>query len=218
MPARTTENKKNPQPQFCNATNTRSRSMLDAIATGRTHPLSNYTPVCHTCGLPLCFINLPYYLCPHPPCRTPLLSSVPDPFRVQIQPLIARIEKQIMDQLDKEESDRIHAAEELRMREGDFPTLKGSPSSTPSPLPGGQSPGNRHGDGSLPGRPQNKGYAVMSLTSGKGGKKSQVTVASYRPGNISKSSSSSSLKKDPDEDDVVRIPCPPALVEPISAL
>jgi hypothetical protein len=168
------------------------------LATGRIHALSAYTPVCHTCGLPLCSINLPYHPCPHPPCRTSLLSSTPDPFRVQIQPLIARIENEIRDQLNKEENERILAAEELRVREGAFPMLrKPSPSPTPS---------------------QNQGYAVMSLTGARGGKRSQITLASYRPGNISKSSSSSSLKKEAEAEEVVRIRCPPSQVEPIKAL
>lgn len=169
--------------------------------TGRIHPLSTYTPVCHTCGLPLCSLNLPYHPCPHPPCRTSLLSSTPDPFRAQIQPLVARIETEIRDQLKKEENERVLAAEELRIREGAFPILRPSPSPTPSP-----SPGNHL---------QDRGYAVMSLSGGRGGKRSHVTLASYRPGNISKSSSSSSLKKEAEVDDLVRIRCPPSQVEPI---
>lgn len=176
---------------------------------GRNHPLSNYTPICHTCGLPLCTLNLPFYPCPHPPCRTSLLSSTPDSFRVQIQPLMTRIENEIRDQLAKEERERILAAEELRLREGDFPVLKSSPSPSPSPSPASQ-PSNVR-----PASTQNQGYTVMSLAAGKGGKRSHIKLASYRPGNISKSSSSSSLKKDAEEDDVVRIRCPPAQVEPI---
>jgi len=58
----------------------------------------------------------------------------------------------------------------------------------------------------------------MSLTGGRGGKRPQITMASYRPGNISKSSSSSSLKKDAEVDDVVRIRCPPSKVQPIKSL
>lgn len=186
------------------------------IATGKTHPLSSYTPVCHTCGLPLCFVNLPYHPCPHPPCRTSLLSSTPDPFRVQLQPLIARIDAEIRDQLKKEEDERVLAAEELRIREGAFPMLKVSPSPSPSPSPGSQPSHVRSGGGPVASHPQNQGYAVMSLTAGKGGKRPQIT--SYRPGNISKSSSSSSLKKDAEDDGVIRIRCPPAQVEPIKAL
>jgi len=146
-----------------------------------------------------------------------LLSSAPDPFRVQLQPLIARIENEIRDQLKKEEDDRILAAEELRMREGAFPMLRASPSPSPSPSPGNQPSHVRSSGGAVANHPQNQGYAVMSLTAGKGGKRSQITVASYRPGNISKSSSSSSLKKDAEEDVVVRIRCPPPQVEPIKA-
>lgn len=184
-----------------------------SIATGRIHPLSNYTPACHACGLPLCSLNFPYHPCPHPPCRTSLLSSTPDPFRVQIQPLLARIENEIRDQLEKEENERIVAAEELRAREGAFPMLRPSPSPSPSPSPAGNHPSNPRSHGA-----QNQGYAVMSLTGARGGKRPQITVASYRPGNISKSSSSSSLRKDIEEDDVVRIRCPPSQVEPIKAL
>ena len=190
---------------------------FNIFATGRIHPLSNYTPVCHACGLPLCSVNLPYHPCPYPSCRTPLLSSTPDAFRVQIQPLIARIEDEIRNQLKKEEDERIQAAEELRLREGAFPVLRASPSPTPSPSPGGQPSNVRSGAGSAANNPPNQGYSVMSLTGGKGGKRSQITVASYRPGNISKSSSSSSLKKDAEDDDVVRIRCPSMQVEPIKA-
>ncbi|KAF9648866.1 hypothetical protein BDM02DRAFT_3143462 [Thelephora ganbajun] len=185
---------------------------------GRIHPLSNYTPVCHTCGLPLCSVNLPYFPCPHPPCRSSLLSSTPDPCRVQIQPLIARIDNEIKDQLKKEEDERTFAAEELRIREGAFPILRASPSPSPSPSPGNQPSHVRSGGGPVANHPQNQGYSVMSLIAGKGGKRSQITVASYRPGNISKSSSSSSLKKDAEDDGVVRIRCPPIQVEPIKAL
>lgn len=117
---------------------------------------------------------------------------------MQIQPLVARIENEIKDQLKKEENERVVAAEELRIREGAFPMLRPSPSPSPSP--------------------QNQGYTVMSLTGGKGGKRSQITLASYRPGNVSKSSSSSSLKKDAGTDDIVRIRSPPSQIEPIKAL
>jgi len=187
------------------------------IATGKIHPLSSYTPVCHTCGLPLCHLNLPRYPCPHPPCRTPLVSFTPDPFRVQLQPLIARVETEIKDQLRKEGDERALAAEELRLRQGAFPMLRASPSPSPSPSPGSQPSHLRSGGTPGANHPQNQGYAVMSLTAGKGGKRSQITVASFRPGNISKSSSSSSLKKDAEEGGVIRIRCPPAQVEPIKA-
>lgn len=188
------------------------------VATGKTHPLSSYTPVCHTCGLPLCSVNLPYHPCPHPPCQTPLLSSAPDPFRVQLQPLIARIDVEVKALLKKEEDERILAAEDLRIREGAFPMLRASPSPSPSPSPGSQPSHVRSGGGPVANHPQNQGYAVMSLTAGKGGKRSQITLASYRPGNISKSSSSSSLKKDAEDDGVIRIRCPPPGVEPVKAL
>ena len=191
---------------------------FDHIATGKIHPLSSYTPVCHACGLPLCHLNLPYYPCPYQPCRTPLLSFTPDPFRVQLQPLIARIETEIKDQLKKQEDERALAAEELRLREGEFPMLKASPSPSPSPSPGSQPAQVRSGGGPISNHPHNQGYTVMSLTSGKGGKRSQITVASYRPGSISKSSSSSSLKKDAEDDGVIRIRCPTAQVEPVKPL
>ena len=187
-------------------------------ATGRTHPLSGYTPVCHTCGLPLCSVNLPYHPCPHPPCRTSLLSSTPDPSRVQLQPLIARVDTEIKHQLKKEEDERARAAKELRQKEGEFPMLRASPSPSPSPAPGSQPSHVRSGGGPVANHPQNQGYTVMSLTAGRGGRRSQLTVASHRPGNVSKSSSSSSLKKDAEDDGVVRTRCPPPQVEPVRAL
>lgn len=172
--------------------------------------------MCHACGLPLCRVNLPYHPCPYPPCRTPLLSATPDPFRVQLQPLIARVTTEIRDQLRKEEEDRALAAEELRQREGAFPMLRASPSPSPSPAPGSQP--SRSGGGPAANHPRDQGYAVMSLTPGKGGKRSKITVASYRPGNVSKSSSSSSLKKDAEDDGVIRVRCPPLQVETVKAL
>lgn len=102
------------------------------------------------------------------------------------------------------------------MREGAFPMLRPSPS--PSPSPGSQPSHVRSGGGPVAGHPQSQGYAVMSLTAGRGGKRSQITVASYRPGSVSKSSSSSSLKKDAEDDGAIRIRCPPAQVELIKAL
>lgn len=108
------------------------------------------------------------------------------------------------------------------MREGAFPMLRASPSPSPSPSPGSQPSHNvRSGGGPIASHPQNQGYSVMSLTAGKAGKRSQITLASYRPGNVSKSSSSSSLRKDAEtekDDGVARIRCPPAQVEPIRAL
>lgn len=107
------------------------------------------------------------------------------------------------------------------MREGAFPMLRAPPSPSPSPSPGSQPSHTRSGGGPMATHPQNQGYAVMSLTAGKAGKRSQITMASYRPGNVSKSSSSSSLRKDVDvekDDGVVRIRCPPTKVEPIKAL
>jgi len=207
--------KKNTQPKHPLTILQSARFRLMIIQSGKIHPLSNYTPVCHTCGLPLCLVNPPYHPCPHPPCRTSLLSSNPDPFRVQLQPLIARVDAEIKDQLKKEEDERILAVEELRMREGAFPMLRASPSPSPSPAPGSQPSHIRSGGGPVANHPQNQGYTVMSLTAGKGGKRSQITVSSFRPGNISKSSSSSSLKKDAEDDGVARIRCPPAQVEPI---
>jgi len=106
------------------------------------------------------------------------------------------------------------------MREGAFPMLRASPSPSPSPSPGSQPSHTRSGGGQMATHPQNQGYAVMSLTAGKAGKRSQITMASYRPGNVSKSSSSS-LRKDAEvekDDGVVRIRCPPTQVEPIRAL
>ena len=107
------------------------------------------------------------------------------------------------------------------MREGAFPMLRASPSPSPSPSPGSQPSHVRSGGGPIANHPQNQGYSVMSLTAGKPGKRSQIKVASYRSGNVSKSSSSSSLRKDAEtekDDGVARVRCPPAQVEPIKAI
>ena len=40
----------------------------------RAHTLSWYTPLCLSCGLVLCVLNLPQYACPFPTCASILLA------------------------------------------------------------------------------------------------------------------------------------------------
>ncbi|KAJ7911639.1 hypothetical protein B0H13DRAFT_1581078, partial [Mycena leptocephala] len=115
----------------------------------REHPLSTYSPLCRTCGLTLCQINLPQYSCPH--CFAELLTGT------QRDALIARLEEQLAETLTKEALLRERAAEEARRAAGAFPTLRNAvPACTPSPA-----------------APQTR--TVMSLNS----KTKKVTVSSF---------------------------------------
>ncbi|KZT21133.1 hypothetical protein NEOLEDRAFT_1038013, partial [Neolentinus lepideus HHB14362 ss-1] len=81
----------------------------------RVHDLSSYAPICKSCGLVLCSVNLPHFACPH--CTAPLLSA---PAR---EALILRLQDQIGAARAREEADRLHAKEEARRAAGAFPPL-----------------------------------------------------------------------------------------------
>ncbi|KAF4594354.1 hypothetical protein EYR40_009158 [Pleurotus pulmonarius] len=85
------------------------------------HPLSQYTPICRTCGLILCSLNQPYWTCPH--CNTGLLATP-----AAREAIIARLESQIADTAAKEAEEQQRAEEEARQAAGAFPTLSGTPS------------------------------------------------------------------------------------------
>lgn len=135
----------------------------------REHKLSSYTPICFTCGLILCSLNLPYYTCPS--CSTSLLSqpSTSTQLSNPKDTLIAKFQSDIDAQLAKELADRERAIEQARRAVGDFPTL-----GVPSPGQGNSPVGSGRNT------PASSSYKVLSLTSkpAKGGGKARSKVTS----------------------------------------
>ena len=82
------------------------------------HELSEYTPLCSSCGLVLCALQPPHRPCPH--CAVPLLAP---PARAA---LVAQLEELRACTLKEEEAAREREAEELRLAEGAFPALLSS--------------------------------------------------------------------------------------------
>jgi hypothetical protein len=80
--------------------------------------VSEYTPLCSSCGLVLCALQPPHRPCPH--CCTPLLAP---PARAA---LLAQLEELRAQVLKEEAEVREREVEVLRMAEGAFPTLSGS--------------------------------------------------------------------------------------------
>ncbi|KAH8081307.1 hypothetical protein BXZ70DRAFT_1002635 [Cristinia sonorae] len=116
----------------------------------RTHGLSPYTPICRQCGLILCSLNRPYFVCPH--CTAQLLA---DPAR---NTLIASLEKEIEEKLEKEERDRQQAIQDAREAAGAFPSLSGAV----NPL---AAPPRQTTQTSLDSHPVNQTHKVLSLNS-----------------------------------------------------
>lgn len=92
------------------------------IYTARKHTLSKYTPLCTTCGLILCALQLPYTPCPH--CNSSLLSPI------QRDSMVAQVQAELEAQLESEERERIRIEEAMRTAQGAFPTLGGAPPPT----------------------------------------------------------------------------------------
>ncbi|KAK7683287.1 hypothetical protein QCA50_013549 [Cerrena zonata] len=152
----------------------------------RDHVLSEYIPICRSCGLILCSLNAPCYACPH--CATPILTPEG---RLA---LISRIDNEISDTLLREEQQRQRAAEEVRQAEGAFPTLFTSSSKPSESAPG-----------TLQSHPVNQSHKVLSLNS----KTKKVKVSSF----TTHPPSSASISKDPEKgmpaDLIQRVPPPP---------
>ena len=124
------------------------------ITSAQVHALSEYTPICSSCGLVLCVQHPPHRPCPH--CATPLLAP---PARAA---LIAQLEEMRAETLREEAVAREREAEEMRLAEGAFPALLSG---------GGESAAARGGGGG--------GHRVLSVDSHK----NRVMVESYsRPG------------------------------------
>lgn len=126
------------------------------ICLARVHNLSEYTPICRSCGLILCTLNAPSYTCSH--CNTPLLTPEGR------STLISRLEDEISQMLFREEQQRQRAVDEARQAEGAFPTLLASSTRPSDPAPG-----------ALQSHPVNQSHKVLSLNS----KTRKVKVSSY---------------------------------------
>lgn len=116
----------------------------------RDHALSAYIPICYGCGLVLCELNLPQFLCPH--CDSQLLTSSARAC------LLSQLKEQILTRLVKEEQDREREIEDVRRAAGEFPDLKADSVAPVAKLP---SPNQTH--------------KVLSLNHGS----KKVTVSSY---------------------------------------
>ncbi|KAF5362066.1 hypothetical protein D9756_002831 [Leucocoprinus leucothites] len=171
------------------------------------HPLSPHVPACPSCALPLCALNLPYHLCPSQPCSQPLLTPL------QTSTLLASLQLQLSQTLEKEERERQRLVDEAKRAEGAFPSLA---SGTTTPTRTGP------GSASLPQlRPAHEtGHKILSLTSSgsslSGKQKIKIvsisrtpTPASSRPA----SGTSTPLHPTDDTPTEVRIPPPPTQVD-----
>jgi len=87
----------------------------------RVHPLSPYTPICPSCGLIICSVNLPQYCCPN--CVKNLITDA------QRESIINQIDLQLASTITQEAEQKQHALEEAKKLVGAFPSLSGSPSS-----------------------------------------------------------------------------------------
>ncbi|EED80681.1 predicted protein [Postia placenta Mad-698-R] len=153
----------------------------------RMHPLSQHAPICRSCGLILCTLNLPHFACPH--CAAPLLIPAAR------DALLATITASIVDTLAREEAARERAAEEARTAAGAFPVL----------APTFNAPGADR----LAAHPANQSHKVLSLNS----KTKRVTVASYRaPSPAARPQGKGKGKERTDEEDERRVPPPPQVV------
>ena len=177
--------------------NSTSPANLDVVRstmfeiTARMHSLSTRTPVCRSCGLILCELNLPNFACPH--CGDALLVSAAR------ESLIQTLEAQIEETLAKEEAGRQRAIQEARAAEGAFPTLSAAASRAGTPVPGSDAQGSH---------PVNQTHKVLSLDS----KTRKVKLSSYTPPAVSRTASAEKVKVKVAEPEYTRVPAPPAEV------
>ncbi|TFK39646.1 hypothetical protein BDQ12DRAFT_603886 [Crucibulum laeve] len=146
----------------------------------REHKLSIHTPICQSCGLVLCELNLPQYCCPF--CSKSLLTLAAR------GDILEQLESQLATTIAKEIEDRERAIDEAKRAAGAFPTLSGSSPRSGSPAP---SPPTL--------RSSTQTHKVMSL-----GKSKKVTVSSYTTTTIP----SRPLSRHEIEDEPVRVPPP----------
>ncbi|OSD00173.1 hypothetical protein PYCCODRAFT_1371757 [Trametes coccinea BRFM310] len=152
----------------------------------RMHVLSSYTPICRSCGLILCELNLPNFACPH--CSAGLLTPLAR------DTLVQKLDDSIASILAKEEEERQRAIQEARNAEGAFPTLSAAAS-------------RALGSDAQASHPVNQTHKVLSLDS----KTRKVKVSSFTPPSVSRTASTEKLNKEA-EPEHKRVPPPPAEV------
>jgi len=155
----------------------------------RVHAVSEYTPICTSCGLVLCAQQPPYRACPH--CGAPLLSP---PAR---NALVAQLEELRAQTLAEEEEARERKEEALRVAEGAFPVLGGSGA---APSGGSATGGKGKGGGMTPG--PGAGHRVLSVDS----RTKRVRVESY--GGLSRAAGHGDGSEEEAEGDGVDAPLP----------
>ncbi|KAF8578179.1 hypothetical protein K439DRAFT_1395814 [Ramaria rubella] len=89
----------------------------------REHLLSKYVPICMQCGLVLCLLNAPFYVCPH--CASPLTNAS------SRDALFERLSQELSEVVTKEAEQREHERLELQKAAGAFPTLGASSENLP---------------------------------------------------------------------------------------
>ncbi|KDR66131.1 hypothetical protein GALMADRAFT_259814 [Galerina marginata CBS 339.88] len=150
----------------------------------RTHELSSYIPICHSCGLILCSVNLPQYCCPF--CDKILMTGTVR------ESLISQLETQLASTIIKEEEAKEKAIQDSQKAAGAFPTLSSAALSlsSPSPVPAASIP-----------PPSKQTYKVLSLTSNK-----RVVVSSYTSTPVHSRPAS---RNEDVEEEPIRVPRPP---------
>ncbi|OBZ65304.1 hypothetical protein A0H81_14742 [Grifola frondosa] len=149
----------------------------------RTHTLSPNTPICRSCGLVLCELQLPYYACPH--CACPLLSLTAR------DSLVSALETQISETIANEEAEREHAIQVARAAAGAFPSLSAATSGS------ALDPQTAH--------PVNQSHKVLSVNS----KTKKVTVSSYTTPTPSRPASRGNTPAEDTPPEEKRVPPPP---------
>lgn len=157
-----------------------------SVYSARLHVLSEYTPICRSCGLILCSLNAPCYACPH--CNSAILTPEGQ------SALISRIEDEISETLLQEEQQRQRAVEEARQAEGAFPTLFASSTRSSDPV-----------TGALQSHPVNQSHKVLSLNS----KTKKVKVSSFTTPQPSSVSLSRDMGTSVPAEQIQRVPPPP---------
>ncbi|KAF8175314.1 hypothetical protein BJ912DRAFT_36767 [Pholiota molesta] len=149
----------------------------------RIHGLSPYTPLCQSCGLILCSVNLPQYCCPH--CASILMTPA------SRESLISQLDSELAATIAKEIAERERALEEAQRAAGAFPQLMAS--SSPS-----VAQPQTHASAPPPSRQTHK---VLSLT----GPNRRVLVSSYTTTPVP----SRPVSRNEDAEEPQRVPHPP---------
>jgi hypothetical protein len=115
-------NQKSASGCFCQGTNSRAMIYNNYISLNiaRNHTLSQYTPMCTTCGLIICELHPPHAPCPH--CNSLLFSPS------QRESVLLQLNEELARTLDTEERQRQALVEASRAAEGAFPALPTSQS------------------------------------------------------------------------------------------